>query len=119
MSVPDRTPTPRPDVRVVCVVYHPGDELATFARTLATASDAEVELVIVDNGTDPTVARQVADEAGARLLTPGANLGYGGGANLGAAGATAPWIVVANSDIEWQPGSLDALVEAGRSDPRA
>ena len=97
-------PTSRPDVRVVCVVYHPGDELATFARTLATASTATVELVIVDNGTDHTVAREVADEVGARLVRSGANLGYGGGANVGATGATAPWIVVANSDIEWQPG---------------
>ncbi|MBO3083869.1 glycosyltransferase [Cellulomonas fengjieae] len=107
-----------PAVRVVCVVYHPGDELATFARTLATASTAPVELVIVDNGTDASVAREVADEFGARLVATGANLGYGGGANAGAAGTTAPWIVVANSDIEWQPGSLDVLLEAGRSDPR-
>src|SRR5690242_1983220 len=106
-------------VRVVCVVYHPGDELATFARTLATASAAPVELVIVDNGSDPTVAREVADATGARLVVPGANVGYGGGANLGAEGATAPWLVVANSDIEWQPGSLDALVAAAQTDPRA
>lgn len=110
---------PPPAVRVVCVVYHPGDELATFARTLSTASTAPVELVIVDNGTDPTVAREVAEEVGAHLVAPGANLGYGGGANLGAQGATAPWLVVANSDIEWQPGALDALVAAGQADPRA
>lgn len=119
MSTSAPLPQSPPAVRVVCVVYHPGDELAMFARTLATASAAPVELVIVDNGTDPTVARAVADEVGARLLSPGANLGYGGGANLGATGATAPWIVVANSDIEWQPGALDALVAAGQADARA
>jgi N-acetylglucosaminyl-diphospho-decaprenol L-rhamnosyltransferase len=111
--------TPAPDVRVVCVVYHPGDELATFARTLATASATPAELVIVDNGSDPTVARAVAAEFGARLVASGANLGYGGGANLGATGATTPWIVVANSDIEWQPGSLDALVAAAQGAPTA
>ena len=111
-------PSP-PTVRVVCVVYHPGEELATFARTLQTASVAPVELVIVDNGTDPTVAREVADEFGARLVVSDANLGYGGGANLGARGATARWLVVANSDIEWQPGALDALVAAGETHPRA
>src|SRR4029079_12842108 len=99
LAAPGTTP---PDVRGVCVVYHPGDELATFARTLATASAADVELVIVDNGDDPTVAQRVADETGARLVRPGTNLGYGGGANVGADGATAEWIVVANSDIEWQ-----------------
>ncbi|KRD44644.1 N-acetylglucosaminyl-diphospho-decaprenol L-rhamnosyltransferase [Cellulomonas sp. Root930] len=112
-------PTPAPDVRVVCVVYHPGDELPTFARTLAAASAIPAELVIVDNGSDPTVARAVADEFGARLVATGSNLGYGGGANLGAAGAEARWIVVANSDIEWQPGSLDELVAAAEAAPTA
>ncbi len=112
------SPAP-PTVRVVCVVYHPGDELVTFARTLRAASVQPAELVIVDNGTDPTVARQVADEYGARLIASGDNLGYGRGANLGAQGAQTPWIVVANSDIEWQPGSLDQLVAAAEAHPTA
>lgn len=116
-SAPPSPPSPA-DVRVVCVVYHPGDELATFARTLASASTGSVELVIVDNGSDPTVARAVADEFGAQLVTSGTNLGYGGGANLGVQGTEAPWVVIANSDIEWQPGTLDGLVAAGRADPR-
>ena len=110
---------PNPDVRVVCVVFHPGDELATFARTLTAASTHPVELVIVDNGTDQSVSRAVADEFGARLLVTGANLGYGGGANAGAEGCVAPWILVANSDLEWEPGSLDALVAAADADARA
>src|SRR3954468_12859965 len=95
-SLPDpAAPPPRPDVRVVCVVFHPGDELATFARTLTTASADPVELVIVDNGTDQSVSRAVPAEFGARLLVTGANLGYGAGANAGSAGCVAPWILVA------------------------
>ncbi|WP_315097676.1 glycosyltransferase family 2 protein [uncultured Cellulomonas sp.] len=112
-------PEPPPLVRVVCVVFHPGEELATFARTLASASASPVELVIVDNGSDPGVSQAVADRYGARLVASGENLGYGGGANLGAAGARAPWILVANSDIEFPPGSLDALVAAGEAAPTA
>lgn len=108
-----------PRVRVVCVVYHPGDELARFVRTLADASEHPVELVVVDNGTDHAVAQAAADEAGGRLLVPGRNLGYGAAANRGAAGAGAPWLVVANSDIEWTPGSLDRLVAAGDEQPSA
>ncbi|MBO0899877.1 glycosyltransferase family 2 protein [Cellulomonas sp. zg-ZUI22] len=111
------TTTPR--VRVVCVVYHPGDELARFAETLATASRGPVELVVVDNGADHTVAESVVTGARGRLLVPGSNLGYGAAANRGAAGADAPWIVVANSDIEWTPGSLDRLVAAGEEQPSA
>ena len=103
-------------VRVICVVYHPGPELDDLARSLATAG-AGAELVIVDNGTDQTRSRAVADEHGARLVVPGANLGYGGAANVGAAGAGAPWLLVCNSDLVWQPGSLDALVAAAEATP--
>ncbi|GEL45167.1 putative dTDP-rhamnosyltransferase [Cellulomonas hominis] len=106
-------------VRVVTIAYHPGDELADFARTLADATTADVELVIVDNGTDPEVADRVAAEAGGRVVRTGANLGYGAGANAGAAGATAPWLVVANPDVVWRPGSLDALLAAGERHPSA
>jgi len=108
-----------PLVRVVCVVYHPGDELARFATTLASASRAPVELVVVDNGTDHAVAGSVVADAGGSLVVPGTNLGYGAAANRGAAGAQAPWIVVANSDIEWTPGALDRLVSAGEEQPSA
>jgi N-acetylglucosaminyl-diphospho-decaprenol L-rhamnosyltransferase len=106
-------------VRVVCVVYHPGPELDRFATTLAAATTAPVELVLVDNGDDHTVAQEVAARHGARLVVPGTNLGYGGGANRGADGATGPWVVVANADIEWEPGSLDTLLAAGTAAPRA
>ena len=111
--------SPAPTVRVVCVVYHPGEELERFARTLAGATTAPYELVVVDNGDDPTVAREVAARHGARVVESGANLGYGGGANLGARDAASPWLVVANSDLEWGPGSLDVLLAAGAEHPRA
>jgi len=88
MSVPAPTPGPspelRPDVRVVCVVYHPGDELATFARTLATASEAPVvtagvvaaamrgraerPLVVVDLAVPADVERAAGEVEGVRLF---------------------------------------------------
>lgn len=105
-------------VRVVCVVYHPGDELADFARSLRTATTRPVELVLVDNGTEPARADRVAAEFGAQVRRDGRNLGYGGGANVGAADSRADWLVVANPDIVWQPGSLDALLDAADRNPR-
>ncbi len=107
-----------PTVRVVCVVFHPGPELDEFARSL-TAAGSGVELVLVDNGDEHGRSRAVADEHGARLVVPGANLGYGAAANLGAAGATAPWLLVCNTDLVWTPGALDDLVAAGDAHPRA
>lgn len=105
----------RPPVRVVCVAYHPElAELTDFATSLGRAATSPVELVIVDNGSDHDVTEQVAREHGARLIVPGRNLGYGAAANLGARGATQPWIVVANQDVVWHDGTLDALLDAGQ-----
>lgn len=112
-------PTPARAVRVVCVVYHPGPELEDFAASLEHATTAPWELVLVDNGTDGSVARRVAEVHGGRVVTSGANLGYGVAANLGADGAEQPWLVVANPDIVWRPGSLDALLDAADRLPRA
>jgi len=106
-------------VRVICIVFHPGAELEDFATSLKGASASPVELVLVDNGTDDTVTRAVAEAHGARVLRPGINLGYGGGANAGADDADTPWIVVANSDLVWGPGSLDEMIEAAARHPRA
>ncbi len=106
----------RPPVRVVCVAYHPGlGELTDFATSLRRSTSAAVELVIVDNGADQTVTAQVASEQGARLVVAGRNLGYGAAANLGARGATQPWLVVANQDIVWHEGALDELLDAGQA----
>ncbi|WP_182111740.1 glycosyltransferase family 2 protein [Actinotalea sp. JY-7876] len=111
-------PTP-PSVRVVCVTFHPGDELDAFARSLHEATTGPVELVLVDNGSDHTVGERVAREHGGRVLPAGGNLGYGRAANLGAQDATQEWLVVANPDVVWHPGSLDALLAAGARHPRA
>jgi N-acetylglucosaminyl-diphospho-decaprenol L-rhamnosyltransferase len=112
-------PAPARAVRVVCVVYHPGPELEDFAASLEDATTAPCELVLVDNGTDGTVARRVAEVHAGRVVTPGTNLGYGVAANLGADGAEQPWIVVANPDIVWHPGSLDVLLDAAERLPGA
>ena len=111
-------PHPRA-VRVVCVVYHPGPELEDFAASLGQATTAPLELVLVDNGTDDTESRRVAEAHGGRVVAPGANLGYGVAANLGARGASQPWIVVVNPDIVWHPGSLDVLLDAADRLPQA
>ena len=110
-----------PVVRVVVVTYSPGETLERFLASLRGATSAEHEVVLADNGsTDGAPERAAADDpARVRCLHTGGNLGYGRGANAGAAGASSPWLVVANPDIEWAPGSLDALLEAAHRWPRA
>ncbi|MGC5628459.1 glycosyltransferase family 2 protein [Georgenia sp. Z1344] len=106
-------------VQVVTIAYDPGPLLGRMAETLEAATSADVRLTIVDNGREHADVDRVAAEHDAEVIRPGANLGYGTGANLGARGGTEPWLVVVNQDVEWEPGSLDALLEAGEARPRA
>lgn len=103
---------------VVCVVYHPGDELLAFQDSLARATTRPVDLVLVDNGR-PNPCVDEAVRRGARLLPAGRNLGYGAAANLGAREGSGEWLVVANPDLVWAPGSLDHLLAAGDALPEA
>jgi N-acetylglucosaminyl-diphospho-decaprenol L-rhamnosyltransferase len=107
-----------PALRVVVVTYSPGESLPTFLSSLATATSRPYDVVLADNGSTDG-APEAAQGPGVRLLRTGGNLGYGTAANLGAAGAGEEWLVVANPDVEWSPGSLDELVEAGLRWPHA
>ncbi|WP_307793720.1 glycosyltransferase family 2 protein [Actinotalea soli] len=106
-------------MRVVCVTFNPGPELDDFATSLRAGSSAEVELVLVDNGTEHERVDRVVQEHGAVLVRDGHNHGYGGAANRGSTGARQRWIVVANPDVVWHPGALDLLLEAGERHPEA
>lgn len=105
-------------MRVVVVTYSPGDSLATFLTSLETATRSPYEVVLADNGSTDG-APEAAVGPGVRLLRTGGNLGYGSAANLGASGATGEWLVVANPDVTWAPGSLDALLAAALRWPHA
>jgi N-acetylglucosaminyl-diphospho-decaprenol L-rhamnosyltransferase len=107
-----------PALRVVVVTYSPGESLGHFLDSLRTATTQPYEVVLADNGsTDGAPEAAVAD--GVRLLPTGGNLGYGKAANLGASGFAGEWLVVANPDVTWSPGSLDVLLEAAARWPRA
>ncbi len=101
------------------VAYNPGDELERFLDSVPAATSRDVSIVIADNGTEHERVRAAAARHGARVVGDGTNLGYGRGANLAADGLTEDWVVVANPDIVWRPGSLDALVDASLADPTA
>lgn len=107
---------------VVAVTYSPGDSLAAFLDSLATATTRRYIVVLADNGsTDGAPERAAAERDEVELLRTGGNLGYGGAANAGVAalGPEVGWVVVANPDVVWRPGSLDALLAAGERTPRA
>ena len=101
------------------VAYNPGNELESFLDSVPASTSRDVSIVIADNGTEHERVRAAAARHGAHVVGDGTNLGYGRGANLAASGLTEDWVVVANPDIVWRPGSLDALIDASLADPTA
>ncbi|MFP5019966.1 glycosyltransferase family 2 protein [Pseudonocardia phyllosphaerae] len=109
-------------VAVVVVTYWPGDMLEPFVASTRAASSGPVRIVLADNASGDGVPQRVAAEHDdVELVEIGENVGYGTAANRGVAalGPEYGWVVVANQDLEWRPGALDVLLDAGRRYPRA
>ena len=111
-----------PALTVVTVTYSPGSHLDRFLSSLTVATDRPVRVVIADNGsTDGAPEEALRRYPGTELLRTGGNLGYGSAINR--AVATAPggqeFVLIANPDVVWSPGSIDALLEAAGRWPLA
>lgn len=105
-------------IRVVVVTYWPGDALPSFLDSLVVATKHPLRVVLADNGSgDGVPEREAAARENVTLVRTGGNLGYGGGANVGARTGDEQWLVVANPDITWHEGALDVLIEAAERWP--
>ncbi|HEY2764341.1 MAG TPA: glycosyltransferase family 2 protein [Pseudonocardiaceae bacterium] len=109
------------ELAVVTVTYSPGETLDTFLDSLVKATSRPVRVLLADNGSTDGAPERAAGRDGVSLLRIGENVGYGTAANRGVVelGPEVGWVVVANPDIEWAPGSLDELLAAGLRWPRA
>jgi N-acetylglucosaminyl-diphospho-decaprenol L-rhamnosyltransferase len=122
----DRYPLRVTDVLpVVTVTYSPGPHLERFLASLSLATERPVSVLMADNGsTDGTPQAAVERYDNVRLFETGANLGYGTAANRAVAQLDGDqggqeWVIVANPDVQWGPGSIDALLDAAGRWPRA
>jgi N-acetylglucosaminyl-diphospho-decaprenol L-rhamnosyltransferase len=106
-------------LRVVVVTYWPGDALAAFLDSLSTATTRETHVVLADNGSEDGAPEAALVRPNVTLVRTGGNLGYGSAANVGARTGDEEWLVVANPDITWHPGSLDELLKATERWPSA
>jgi N-acetylglucosaminyl-diphospho-decaprenol L-rhamnosyltransferase len=107
---------------VVTVTYSPGPHLDRFLATLSHATERSVSVLIADNGsTDGAPQAAVERYPGVRVFSTGSNLGYGSAVNRAIAKLddADEWVVVANPDVQWGPGSIDALLDAAARWPRA
>jgi N-acetylglucosaminyl-diphospho-decaprenol L-rhamnosyltransferase len=112
-------PGARP-LRVVAVTYSPGDRLEGFLESLTRATVRPLEVVLADNGsTDGAPERAAARHSFVRVLPTGGNIGYGAAANAGLADLRTGYAIIANPDLEFEPGSVDELLAVAERWPRA
>ncbi len=103
---------------VVLVHYHTPALAASAVEALRVSveaagldPEAEVEWLLVDNGSDDEGCA-LLESLPVRRIDPGENLGYAGGVNLGVARSRGDLIILMNPDVLVLPGCVAALLEA-------
>ena len=98
------------------VNYKARDHVLACVRSLRAAGVEHI--VVADNASGDGVEGALAGaDPGVTVVATGANLGYGGGANRGAAATTSDLLLVMNADVVVEPGAVKALVAALDHDP--
>jgi GT2 family glycosyltransferase len=88
----------RVDVSVIVVAYGSEKLLERCLTALGASEGVSVDIHVVDNGcTNPDIA-QIVNAVGGRLHRASINLGFAGGANLGATCASGTYLCFVNSD---------------------
>jgi GT2 family glycosyltransferase len=95
------------------VVVHWRNEDLLAELAAAWPRDPRFELVVVDNGSSTPLP------AGLRILRPGRNLGFAGGANVGVAAARGAILLILNPDAVPEGGALERLLEGFAALPDA
>jgi N-acetylglucosaminyl-diphospho-decaprenol L-rhamnosyltransferase len=106
-------------ITVVTVTYSPGESLATFIETLEKATTSPLEVILADNGSIDGSVEDAAQRPGVRVVQTGGNIGYGRAINIGVAASSGEFVVIANPDVVWEPGSLDELLAGAARWPQA
>jgi N-acetylglucosaminyl-diphospho-decaprenol L-rhamnosyltransferase len=106
---------PQVEVHAVVVAYRSAETLRGCVEPLA-AMDG-VSVTVVDNAS-PDESGAVVEDLPVNLIRAPRNGGFSYGCNLGAAGATAPYLLFLNPDARLDAVALEALISVLREDPR-
>ena len=104
-----------PRVAIVVLNWNGWQDTLACIASLQNVTYTDFRIVLVDNGsTDESMLHFQREIPSVELLQAGANLGFGGGCNVGirhalAQGAEFVWLI--NSDATVDPGALSALVQ--------
>lgn len=99
-----------PRISTVIVAYDSLDDLRRTLPPLRQELRDSDELIVVDNGSGRGLQDELPRLAPeARLIIPGANVGFAEGANIGGAAARHELLVLLNPDTVVQPGWAEAI----------
>jgi GT2 family glycosyltransferase len=99
-----------PSLSVVVVTYRSREAVARTLPELVAQLRPDDELILVDNDSGDGTADTVRELASAaRVIEPGANLGFGAACNVAAREARGELLLFLNPDAKPQPGFRDAI----------
>lgn len=112
-----KTETIAKKTAVIIVNYCAGEALLDCLQSIQN-TEPEVQIVMVDNASpDGSTARAVQRFPEIHLVENDENMGFGVGANLGAADTAREYLVFLNPDTEVLGGWLQAMIEPLIEDP--
>lgn len=98
-------------VSVIIPALNGGEALAACVASLATSDTNDVQLILVDNGSDDdSVARCSEILPNTIVIRNETNLGFAPACNQGARAANKDWLLFLNSDAEVGPHAIGRLV---------
>lgn len=102
---------------MVILTWNDGELLLDAVASATASIDVDVEVIVVDNGSEPPAAALLADSIGIssgaalRVLRNEDNRGVAAARNQGAAAGQAPLVCFLDSDARLHPTTLRDLVE--------
>src|SRR5579862_1453977 len=94
-----RPPITTMRLSVVVVNWNSRDDLDACLRSVAAQTHADVEIIVVDNGSDDGSGAMVRERfPGTILIEAGRNLGFAEGCNRGIRASSGEWIALLNND---------------------
>lgn len=95
--------------------------LSVTVRSILAQQGVDVEVVIVDDGSEPDVAQQIAalSDERIRVVRNPSSRGVASARNQGVGEARTPWVAFCDDDDLWTPGKLAGQISAVERTGRA